>query len=82
MKLTMSFKKNTLLHECKKKNGGKESLFQGQYSLKGPQNKVQNACSSTLESGIDVGQPINVGPGIFGKKNKHRALNTHVLCSK
>ena len=30
---------------------------------------------STLESGIDVGQEINVGPGKFGKKNKRRALN-------
>ena len=32
--------------------------------------------SSTLESGIDVGQGINIGPGKFVKKNKHRALNT------
>ena len=30
---------------------------------------------STLASGIDVGQGINVGPGKFGKKNKRRALN-------
>ena len=30
---------------------------------------------STLESGIDVGQGINVGHGKFDKKNKHRALN-------
>ena len=37
---------------------------------------------NTLESGIDVGQGINVGPGKLGKKNKHRALNTHVLCSE
>ena len=29
----------------------------------------------TLESGIDVGQGINVGPGKFFKNNKHRALN-------
>ena len=29
----------------------------------------------TLESGIDVGQGITVGPGKFVKKNKHRALN-------
>ena len=29
----------------------------------------------TLESGIDVGQGINVGPGKFVKKNKRRALN-------
>jgi hypothetical protein len=27
---------------------------------------------STLDSGIDVGQGKNVGPGTFGKKNKHR----------
>ena len=30
---------------------------------------------TTLESGIDVGQLINVGPGKFDKKNKHRVLN-------
>ena len=30
---------------------------------------------STLESGIDVGQEITIGPGKFFKKNKHRALN-------
>ena len=30
---------------------------------------------STLESVIDVGQGISIGPGRFGKKNKHRALN-------
>ena len=29
----------------------------------------------TLESGIDVGQGISVGPGKFAKKNKRRALN-------
>ena len=29
----------------------------------------------TLESGIDVGQGITVGPGKLVKKNKHRALN-------
>ena len=29
----------------------------------------------TLESGIDVGQGITVGPGKIMKKNKHRALN-------
>ena len=29
----------------------------------------------TLDSGIDVGQEINVGSGKCGKKNKHRALN-------
>ena len=34
------------------------------------------------DSGIDLGQGINVGPGKFGKKNKRRALNIHVLSSK
>ena len=29
----------------------------------------------TLESGIDVGQEITVGPGKFVKKNKRSALN-------
>ena len=32
-------------------------------------------CMITLESGIDVGQGITVGPGKFVKKNKCRALN-------
>ena len=31
----------------------------------------------TLESGIDVGQGITVGPGKFDKKNKDRVLNKH-----
>jgi hypothetical protein len=31
--------------------------------------------SCTLESVIDVGQGISVGPGRFGKMNKRRALN-------
>ena len=43
---------------------------------------VKYMLQSTLESGIDVGQGINVGPGKLGKKNKRRALNTHVLCSE
>ena len=38
--------------------------------------------NTTLESGIDIGQGISVGPGKFVKKNKRRALNTHVLYSK
>ena len=33
--------------------------------------------ATTLESVIDVGQGISVGPGKFGKKNKRRALNKH-----
>ena len=32
---------------------------------------------TTLESGIDVGQGITIGPGKFVKKNKRRALNKH-----
>ena len=32
---------------------------------------------STLDSRINVGQEINIGPGKFAKKNKHRALNIH-----
>ena len=37
------------------------------------ENRIDTA--STLESGKDVGQEINVGPGKFVKKNKRRALN-------
>ena len=33
----------------------------------------------TLDSGIDVGQKINVGPGKFGKNNKCRALNKRAV---
>ena len=36
---------------------------------------VHFANGTTLESEIDVGQGINVGPGKFVKKNKRRALN-------
>ena len=32
----------------------------------------------TLDSGIDVGQRINVGPGKFGQKNKHGAFNYYL----
>ena len=46
-------------------------------------DRLKSVCvSSTLASGIDVGQGINVGPGKFPQKNKRRTLNTHVLCSK
>ena len=43
---------------------------------------VTSLMYGTLEIGIDVWQGINVEPGKFGKKNKGRALNTHVLNSK
>ena len=36
----------------------------------------------TLESGIDLGQGINVVPGKFVKKNKCRALNKHRAWTK
>ena len=39
------------------------------------QNNYSQNASTTLESVIDVGQGISVGPGRFGKKNKRRALN-------
>jgi hypothetical protein len=38
-------------------------------------NLESNWRVSTLESGIDVGQGINIWPGKFGKNNKSRALN-------
>ena len=44
------------------------------YAQKEP-NLPQSLSTLTLESGIDVGQGITVGPGKFVKKNKHRALN-------
>ena len=31
---------------------------------------------TTLASGIDVGQGINIGPGKFGKKNLHISIET------
>ena len=37
--------------------------------------KVIFKCLLTLESGIDVGKGISIGPGKFVKKNKCRALN-------
>ena len=36
----------------------------------------------TLESGIDVGQGIPVGPGKFVKNNKRSALNKRRACTK
>ena len=51
------------------------------YEKKRETNKFTH-WTGTLESLIDVGQGISVGPGRFGKNNKRRALNTLVLCSK
>ena len=36
----------------------------------------------TLDTRIDAGQGINIQHGKFDKKNKRRALNSHILCSK
>ena len=41
----------------------------------GCDNPLIKQCPYTLESRIDVGQGINVGPGKFGKNNKRRAWN-------
>ena len=38
-------------------------------------NKCEELVTNNLESGIDVGQGIDVGPEKFVKKNKHSALN-------
>ena len=38
--------------------------------------------SCTLESRIDIGQKINVGPGKFDKNNNGRALNKHRVWKK
>ena len=40
-------------------------------------DNVKMSWVGTLESGIDVGQGINVGPGIPCKKNKCRVLNKY-----
>ena len=36
---------------------------------------INELFNPTLESGIDVGQEMNVGPEKLGKNNKRRALN-------
>jgi hypothetical protein len=61
------------------KRRGEPGLFSFEYSLL---PKLILYFTTTLESGIDVGHGINVGPGKLGKKNKRRALNTHLLCSE
>ena len=38
--------------------------------MKNSFNNYPKSWENTLESGIDVGQEINVGPGNFFKKNK------------
>ena len=45
------------------------------YWDKGLDHREAGKDLGTLESGIDVGQEITVGPGKFIKKNKRRALN-------
>ena len=36
---------------------------------------IINILYTTLDSGVDIGQGINVRSGKIDKKNKHRALN-------
>ena len=38
-------------------------------------HSLHSTSDGTLESVIDVGPGISIGPGRFGKKNKRRALN-------
>ena len=53
--------------------GTKARVFVIFFSVVQPLKRSQ--IKSTIESGIDVGQGINVGPVKFGKNNKYRALN-------
>ena len=48
----------------------------------GFRNLVQKLCVFTLDSGIDIGQGINVGPGKLGKKNKRMAFNKYLHIHK
>jgi hypothetical protein len=44
---------------------------------------LQDSGVGTLESGIEVGQGITIGPGKFVKENKHRARTKCAnLCHK
>ena len=44
------------------------------------QNTITSA--KTLDSSIDVGQGISIGPDKFSKKNKHMALNKYLHIKK
>ena len=44
--------------------------------------KISVAHGRILKSNKRMAFIKDIGPGKFGKKNKRRALNTHVLCSK
>jgi hypothetical protein len=48
---------------------------QSQKELYNPRLFINELFNPTLESGIDVGQEMNVGPEKLGKNNKRRALN-------
>ena len=54
-------------------NDNKCNLFESNCSRKLVNNQFK--ITTTLESVIDIGQGISIGPGRFGKKNKRRALN-------
>ena len=68
--------------QCLKKRMAKNKSNGTYLFLSASKDKLLRLLELTLASGIDVGQGINVGLGKFNKKNKHRALNTLVLCSK
>ena len=55
-----------LMHPKYAKGSGKNPFPSGKYRV---------FFLPTLDSVIDVGRGISVGPGRFGKKNKRRALN-------
>ena len=56
-------------------NGPRNTNLSLQKLLLIVRNLKRNVVQFTLESVIDVGQGISIGPGRFGKKNKRRALN-------
>ena len=65
----MNFKKWVKNIQTAGYNGARTVLRKHIFMIFGP-SPLRN-----LESRIDVGQRINVGPGKVGKKNERRALN-------
>ena len=59
----------------KRINGYKyECSFRKDFTPRG-YSQITLTRQGTLESGIDVGHGVNIGPGKFAKKDKRRALN-------
>ena len=62
------------------KNSSSLYYFELRFLKEVTRSALKNAIyyqAHSLESVIDVGQGISVGPGRFGKKTKRRALNKH-----